>query len=274
MDDGTGTTSDGCEALVNGAQIAGNIALIDRGSCTFVSKALNAQNAGAIAVVIANNVAGDAPNPLGADDPTVTIPELTITLDAGNEIKAQLGTGVNVTLALDPNQLAGTDANGRVKVYAPNPYEGGSSVSHWDVSAYPSLLMEPAISGNLSSDVDLTLAHFSDIGWLDLATGIADDGVPGAKDTGLALLPNYPNPFNPGTTIRYDLSSTQQVQLSVYDVQGRLVKSLTDRVETAGVHEVSWQGKDNKGQVVASGIYFVRLTGENQVATRKIILLK
>ncbi len=235
---------------------------------------MNAQNAGAIAVVIANNVAGDAPITLGGDDPTVTIPVVSITLDAGNEIKAQLGTGVNVTLALDPNQLAGTDCErprqnvraesvrGRIvglplgcQRFSESPYGAGDQ-------RQPLVGCRPHTGAFLG----YRLARSRD--------GHCRRRHPGSKDTGLALLPNYPNPFNPGTTIRYDLSSAQQVRLSVYDVRGGLVKSLSESVETAGVHEVSWQGKDNQGQDVASGIYFVRLQGENQVATRKVILLK
>jgi hypothetical protein len=273
VDDGTGTITDACEPLVNGAQVSGNIALIDRGSCTFVSKALAAQAAGAIAVVIANNVAAADPISLGGTDPTVVIPVVSITLDDGNAIKAELGSGVNVTLQLDPNQLAGTDGNGRVKLYAPNPVQGGSSISHWDVSALPNLLMEPAINGNLSSDVDLTLAHFDDLGWLDIASGVEDDGVP-AQAAELAVLPSYPNPFNPSTTIRYEIAKDQEVRLAVYDVQGRLVRSLVNGVETEGVHQVAWNGIDDRGNPVSSGIYFVRLSGEGQVATAKIVLAK
>jgi hypothetical protein len=77
VNDGSGTTTDGCEALINGAQISGNIALIDRGTCAFVTKAQNAQAAGAIAVIIANNVADPDPITLGGTDPTITIPGST-----------------------------------------------------------------------------------------------------------------------------------------------------------------------------------------------------
>src|SRR6267378_229252 len=78
MDDGTAPNpNDGCEALVNAGAIAGNIAIVDRGTCTFVSKALAAQNAGAIALIVANNVAGSAPG-LGGNDPTITIPVISI----------------------------------------------------------------------------------------------------------------------------------------------------------------------------------------------------
>jgi hypothetical protein len=128
-------------------------------------KALAAQNAGAIAVVIANNT----PNPLvpGGVDPTVVIPVVGVSLADGNALKAALlGGPVNVTLGQDFTLLAGADASNRVKLYAPNPLVSGSSTSHWDVSAFPNLLMEPAINGNLSSSVDLTLNQMIDMGWL------------------------------------------------------------------------------------------------------------
>jgi hypothetical protein len=268
VDDGVGTSSDGCEAILNGAQLNGNIALIDRGICTFASKALAAQNAGATAVVIANNVAGPAPA-LGGTDPGIVIPVVSISQTDGSALKAELGSGVNVTLALDPADLAGADANGRVQLYAPNPYAGGSSISHFDVDAYPNLLMEPAINDNLSSGVDLTLALFTDLGWLDeLPTGT------GPRVPGLALLSNYPNPFNPATTIRYELSPAQRVELAIFDVHGRLVRQMDSGSKTAGVHETRWDGRDNRGRPVASGVYYVRLTGPQQALTRKIVLLK
>jgi hypothetical protein len=165
VNDGVGTVTDGCEALVGFP--AGSIALIDRGTCTFVIKAQMAQAAGAIAVIIANNVAGVNPPGLGGSDPTITIPVVGVTQAAGNDLKASLLLGpVTVQLAPDPTVEAGSDAAGRVKLYAPNPYEGGSSISHFDVTAFPDLLMEPAINTGLHNTVDLTLPHFTDIGWI------------------------------------------------------------------------------------------------------------
>ncbi len=272
VDDGTGTITDACEPIINGGQIAGRIALIDRGICTFVFKAAAAQAEGAIAVIIANNVAGAVPITLGGTDPAITIPVVSVTLNDGNAIKAQLGSGVNVTLLLDPNDLAGADGSGRVQLYAPNPLEQGSSISHYDTPCLPNLLMEPAINNNLSSDVDLTLALFDDIGWVDIITAVGDAPPPRLAD--LTVFANYPNPFNPGTSIRYAIPETQDVRLDIYDVQGRWVRSLIDRVEPAGIREVMWEGNDNAGRPVSSGIYFVRLAGEGQVATRKIVLVK
>ncbi len=270
VDDGVAPNADACEPIINGGAIAGNIALIDRGVCTFAFKAAAAQAAGAIAVIIANNVAGATPPAMGGTDPTITIPVVSVTLNDGNAIKAELGSGVNVTLALDPDQTAGVDANGRVKLYAPNPYEGGSSISHFDVSALPNLLMEPAINSNLHNTVDLTLAHFTDIGWLTtLPTAVGPNGA------GIAMLSNYPNPFNPSTTIRYEVSSAQYVALAIFDVHGRLVRTLEAGVKLPSAdHHSVWNGRDEKGQAVASGVYYARLVGKSETLTRKIVLLK
>jgi hypothetical protein len=193
VDDGTGTTSDGCEPLVNGAALAGNIALIDRGTCTFVIKAAAAQAAGAIAVIIANNATG--PLTPGGADPSITIPVVGITQADGNTLKANLGAGVTVTLGLDPVLLAGADNSGRPLMYAPNPFQGGSSVSHWDVTLTPNALMEPAINNDLSSSVDLTDDMFQDIGWFPGVTAVAlAQFTTGSSPRGVTLRWAFGNP--------------------------------------------------------------------------------
>jgi hypothetical protein len=164
-----GTVNDACETpFVNAGDLAGKIALVDRGLCTFVVKAKNAQDAGAIAVIVADNAAGCPPAGLGGADPTIVIPAVRVTQSDGALLKANL-VGQNVTLLVDPSVKAGADAAGRVMMYAPIPYTSGSSISHYDTSCEPNLLMEPAINNDLSSDVDLTLPLFDDIGWFDHA---------------------------------------------------------------------------------------------------------
>jgi len=97
------STTDGCTALTNAAAVAGNIALIDRGACGFIIKAQNAQAAGAIGVIVAGLVRGDpslvAMGGTAPPGPAVTIPAVFISFDDGARIKAQLGGGVNGTLA-------------------------------------------------------------------------------------------------------------------------------------------------------------------------------
>ena len=182
--DGAGpTTFDGCSAFTNAGDILNNIALIDRGSCTFVTKVKNAQNAGAIAVIVADNAAGAPPAGLGGTDPTITIPSVRITQADGNAIKAALAGGpVTATLGVDLALRAGADPGGRALMNTPNPVQPGSSVSHWDPIAFPNQLMEPAINADLTHSVtspqDLTLALMRDIGWYpDADLDMVPDGV-------------------------------------------------------------------------------------------------
>ncbi len=102
-------------------------------------------------------------------------------------------------------------------------------------------------------------------------TGIEDDEVAGR----LTLRGNYPNPFNPATTIAYDLPSATTVTLSVYDITGRHIRTLLDGASLeAGRHEVPWDGRDAAGRDVASGVYFYRLEAAGESITRKMILVK
>lgn len=98
--DGTANPTLGCNALVNAAAIAGNIAVMDRGSCEFGTKALNAQNAGAVAAIIINNTGGLIQMGAGAQSPNVTIPAIMITQADGNALKAQISGGTVVTALL------------------------------------------------------------------------------------------------------------------------------------------------------------------------------
>ncbi len=89
-----------------------------------------------------------------------------------------------------------------------------------------------------------------------------------------ALQANYPNPFNPSTTISYSLDQTQDVALEVYDLLGHKIATLASGVQAAGQHQVQWNGTDDKGKTVASGLYVYRLSSENRVKTRKMMLLQ
>ncbi|PYQ67748.1 MAG: peptidase [Acidobacteria bacterium] len=167
------STTDGCSAITN--NLTGKIALLDRGTCGFVVKVKNAQNAGAIAVLIADNVAGSPPAGMSGVDPTITIPSVRITLANGNAVKAALGSGnVNVTLGVNLNVLAGADPSGRALLHAPVPLVSGSSYSHWDPIAFPNLLMEPNINSDLTHSVDLTRQEMIDIGWFSDGDGVPD----------------------------------------------------------------------------------------------------
>ena len=151
-----------------------NIALVDRGVCTFVEKARNLQDAGAIGMVVADNAPGEVTG-LGGADPSITIPAVRISQQAGATLKAKLtrrsriSSGVVASLGINPATLAGTDAARRIRMYTPAELSPGSSVSHYSTDAKPNQLMEPSINGDLTHQVtpprDLTYPLLQDIGW-------------------------------------------------------------------------------------------------------------
>ena len=125
-------TTDGCSPLTNAAEVAGNVAMIDRGTCGFAIKVATAQAAGAIAVVIANSAAG-AFNNMGGVDPTIVIPSVMITFADANLLKASI-PGLNVTLANGGDTMAGFSSrgprrNGNVITMKPDIIAPGVAIS-------------------------------------------------------------------------------------------------------------------------------------------------
>ena len=89
-----------------------------------------------------------------------------------------------------------------------------------------------------------------------------------------SLAQNFPNPFNPSTTIRYELKEAGAVTLRIYDLMGQQVRELVNAPQSSGRHQVTWAGRDQRGAQVANGVYFYELrTGEFR-ALRKMILMK
>lgn len=95
-----------------------------------------------------------------------------------------------------------------------------------------------------------------------------------AVPTATRLLPNYPNPFNPSTEIGVELASAADVTLEVYDLLGRKVKTLVKENMTAGVHHFSWDGTNDRGEIVAAGAYLYRLSTPELTASRQMHLMK
>lgn len=177
--DAAGTsTTDACSPLTNAGAVAGKVALLDRGTCGFAVKVKNAQDAGAIAVIVGDNAAGSPPAGMSGVDATITIPSVRVSLTEANRLKTALASGtVNVNLGINLNIRQGMDTAGRVLLNAPQPVVSGSSVSHWDPLAFPNLLMEPNINADLTHGVDLTRSELTDIGWFS-----DGDGVPDGRD--------------------------------------------------------------------------------------------
>ena len=191
VNDGSASPTLGCAASPAGAYL-GKVALVSRGACPFEIKAKNAQDAGATAVVVANNVSGTIN--MGADDTVAaTVPTIMVSLADGQALRAAI-PGVRLTITPVPGSFAGADAQRRALLFAPNPVQPGSSFSHYDTSSTPNALMEPANTRTLMAnlDLDLTPALFADEGW-QLNTGNAmigadcDTGVPVVTANGVIV---------------------------------------------------------------------------------------
>jgi hypothetical protein len=84
----------------------------------------------------------------------------------------------------------------------------------------------------------------------------------------------YPNPFNPKTSIKFQIPQSQMVRIDIFDIQGKIVKILVNDTFMTGNHTVAWNGKNNYGEYAAAGMYFYHLTAGNFSQTKKMILLK
>ena len=108
----------------------------------------------------------------------------------------------------------------------------------------------------------------------DVPTGIADLRAPGGPAGVPFLRPGAPNPFNAETTLTFGLPAAGRAELSIADVLGRTVRRLVTGPMAAGNHTVRWDGRNDQGALVGSGIYFARLQTNMGVVTRKMLLLR
>lgn len=168
------------------------------------------------------------------------------------DLKIELGSDGVVHFAIDDV----SDYTNALSNFAPPVW---SDTTHWDLAS------EYHIQINVYS----TNTKVYDV-WdsPQIPTSVAD-----LPSIGL-FLQNYPNPFNPRTTMSFMLPANVYAEMKIYDVKGRLVKTLLGKTMEAGRHTLTWEGKDNRGLSVPSGIYFCKLTAGNDSETRKIIVIR
>ena len=99
-------------------------------------------------------------------------------------------------------------------------------------------------------------------------------GVEDLVESPIISISNYPNPFNPETTISYSIAKAAKVKLDIYNLKGQLVKTLVNKELNAGSHSVNWDGKDMNDRSVSSGVYFYRLTTPDFTQSKKMIMMK
>jgi hypothetical protein len=179
--------------------------------------------------------------------------------------------------AVAQSEVVSVRLNGSVRLAGPPMREGEALVFK-----FPRAEVEKALSPGdhvevvVSATVD-GVAYEGKDEIRVLARGIAARTAqqPGQKlPTRLAVHPNAPNPFNPTTTIRFELPQATTVELAVYAVDGNLVRRLVSRSLPAGYHEATWDGRDERGQLVSSGIYLYRFNAGRETITGKMTLAK
>ena len=151
------------------------------------------------------------------------------------------GTNTDLSVAFDATGLPGGDYAAEITILSNDP-------------ATPAVVVPVTLSVDGSAN----------------ASGVNPSEIP----TQFALLANRPNPFNPTTTIAYDLPVSVDVRLIVYDVNGREVRELVNTRQPAGRQSIVWDGRNAQGTTVASGVYFYRLKAGSFVQTKKMVMIK
>jgi hypothetical protein len=129
---------------------------------------------------------------------------------------------------------------------------------------------------HLRSGETVTISHdlIRRIEFAGVPTGAEDPADPGHALAAFQLLQNYPNPFNPSTTIAYELPNATTVRVRLFDPKGALIRELLHETQSAGRHELTWDGTDGNGARVSSGVYFYAVDGGGTTLSQRLILVK
>jgi FlgD Ig-like domain len=136
----------------------------------------------------------------------------------------------------------------------------------------PIALLRIAVDENSASDFVISMDNLVAASPAASSLDITTEPLQWGNSVSFVLHQNFPNPFNPTTTIPYTLQQTAHVKITVYDITGREIKDIEDGVFAGGDHSVTWNSTDNAGVLVPSGIYFVRLQAGDKFSVRKMIL--
>ncbi len=194
-----------------------------------------------------------------------------LNVDLTGVVSNRDGLGARVT-AYSSGKAYAREINGKGAGPGSEPYIAHFGLPAGDVIDsvtvwWPLGARQTVVSPSMNQTITITEATSDYVG----VEG-AGESAPGAR---LALHDNVPNPFNPTTTIRFELPAAGRAELAVYDVAGRRVRTLSagDHL-SAGIHEVVWDGTDGRGAAAASGIYFYRLRASGASITKKMMLIR
>jgi hypothetical protein len=190
-----------------------------------------------------------------------------------NGIKEEQGSpGETVTLMQGTSIIRTTTTDGLGNYYFMNVVPG-----NYQVAAVPyALLSTPVVPAITLAPGDivpnLNFGYYGSYGIDDSKRRHPAITTKAIASTGLTNI--RPNPFNPETTIEFSLSERSKVSMTIYDVSGKLIRTLADGELPVGDHAMAWNGRDNSGQAVSSGVYFLQFVTNNFSQTKKLIVLK
>ncbi len=180
---------------------------------------------------------------------------------SSTDAQSSFATAVNVS----PKSIIGAN------IYAPN----GTLLLSTGTTATGAFLGKRITIGR---NVVLTLATAFSGSTPSSAAGVKNPGGETLADKGVpskyVLAQNYPNPFNPSTQIRYGIPQMSLVTLKIYNILGQEVLTLVNRSQDAGYYEVRWDGTNESGMPLGSGLYFARIIADKFTDVRKMILMK
>jgi len=166
------------------------------------------------------------------------------------------------------NTLAKWDNIGSNRVLNQIPYMGENITLN--IEGY-SGSVQIAFYGHSDYTVNDTEVHIDNVKVFYNTLSGEDIDIPIAKTE---LLGNYPNPFNPSTNISFYLRSYDFVSLDIFNIKGQKIRTLLNQYMNSGVHDINWDGKDDKGKTISSGVYFYQLNTKELSETKKMIMIK
>ncbi|MBN2416876.1 T9SS type A sorting domain-containing protein [bacterium] len=166
------------------------------------------------------------------------------------------------------------ESNDIVRLWVNPPLDGSvPSPDEWHTVSYETSSLQEIVITQYESEPACILDGIQiTTAWPFVNTAVPEAAVREPRTP--ALAPNYPNPFNPETTISFEVFRDDRVTLSVLDLRGRIVRTLTNRRYSPGIYQLSWDGKDEAGKSAASGQYLFRLTQGTDVLVRKGVLVR
>ena len=185
----------------------------------------------------------------------------------------RIAVGDPVLTSAGANVFAKETAPGEMTVLVINLSGDYLELTEGSFVSFPVEMVEERSTGQLQFDFESAVASGPFGQYIPASSRSASIDLNAVPET-YALHQNFPNPFNPTTSIRFDLKDAGSVDIVVYNLLGQKVKTLVNSELTTGYHEVVWDGTDNQGAPVGAGVYIYSLSSEHFSQTRKMILLK